>query len=130
MVEHALEEDPNECCGLLGGRDGELLKHYRITNTEHSPFRYNMAGKELLLASNEIDDNGWEIKVIYHSHTHSPAYPSKTDVAAVVYPDSYYLIVSLGEQDDKGELARKDPPELRIFRIVEGTVSEEPVVIV
>ncbi len=129
MVQHAIEEDPNECCGLLAGKDGQVLKHYRMTNTESSPYRYNMDGKELLLATREIDDNGWEMQVIYHSHTHSAAYPSNTDVRlAENWPDPYYLLVSLREFDQAGALARGEP-ETRAFRIVDGQVAEEPIVI-
>ena len=95
MVQHALEEDPNECCGLLAGKDGQVTRHYRITNAEKSPYRYSMDGKELLAAYNEIEDDGLEIQVIYHSHTHSPAYPSNTDIRLATWPDAYYLLVSL-----------------------------------
>ena len=129
MVEHALEEDPNECCGLLAGKDGEVLKHYRITNAVKSPTRYSMDSKELLMAYREIEDSGWEIQVIYHSHTHSPAYPSDTDVRLATWPDSYYLLMSLAEPDGNGQLLRKTPPQLRIFQILDGKITEEPVVI-
>ena len=119
MVQHALEEDPNECCGLLAGSNGTLMRHYRIANAEKSPYRYSMDGKELLHAYREIDGNGWEIQVIYHSHTHSTAYPSSTDVRLATWPDAYYLLVSLLDKED---------PDIRVFRISEGTVTEEPVV--
>ena len=120
MVVHALEEDPNECCGLLAGKDGTLVGHYRMTNAEKSPYRYNMDGKELLATLREIEDNGGEIAVIYHSHTHSPAYPSATDIRLATWPEAYYLVVSLLDKQD---------PELRVFRIVDGEVTEEPVTI-
>ncbi|MXY59007.1 MAG: M67 family metallopeptidase [Chloroflexi bacterium] len=122
MVQHALEEDPNECCGILGGAGGIVLQHYRITNTEKSPYRYSMDGRELNQVLRELDDNGWEMQVIYHSHTHSPAYPSDTDVRlAANWPDPYYLLVSLMD---------KQSPDVRLFTIWDGTVTEEPVVIV
>ena len=122
MVQHALEEDPNECCGILGGAGGIVLQHYRITNTEKSPYRYSMDGRELNQVLRELDDNGWEMQVIYHSHTHSPAYPSDTDVRlAANWPDPYYLLVSLMD---------KQSPDVRLFTIWGGTVTEEPVVIV
>ncbi len=122
MVEHALEEDPNECCGILAGAGGIVLQHYRITNTEKSPYRYSMDGRELNQVLRELDDNGWEMQVIYHSHTHSPAYPSDTDVRlAANWPDPYYLLVSLMD---------KQSPDVRLFTIFDGTVAEEPVVIV
>ena len=122
MVQHALEEDPNECCGILAGAGGIVLQQYRITNTERSPYRYSMDGRELNQVLRELDDNGWEMQVIYHSHTHSPAYPSDTDVRlAANWPDPYYLLVSLMD---------KQSPEVRVFTIWDGTVTEEPVVIV
>ncbi|MDE2835956.1 MAG: M67 family metallopeptidase [Chloroflexota bacterium] len=121
MVQHALEEDPNECCGILAGAGGIVLQHYRITNTEKSPYRYSMDGRELNQVLRELDDNGWEMQVIYHSHTHSPAYPSDTDVRlAANWPDPYYLLVSLMD---------KRSPDVRLFTISEGMVAEEPVVI-
>ncbi len=122
MVQHALEEDPNECCGILAGAGGIVLQHYRITNTEKSPYRYSMDGRELNQVLRELDDNGWEMQVIYHSHTHSPAYPSDTDVRlAANWPDPYYLLVSLMD---------KQSPDVRLFTIWDGTVTEDPVVIV
>lgn len=121
MVQHALEDDPNECCGILAGAGGIVLQHYRITNTEHSPYRYSMDGRELNQVLRELDDNGWEMQVIYHSHTHSPAYPSATDVRlAANWPDPYYLLVSLMD---------KESPDVRLFSIWDGAVTEEPVVI-
>ncbi len=121
MVSHALEDDPNECCGLLAGKDGKLTGHYRMRNAEASPYRYSMDGKELLSTLREIEDGGAELQVIYHSHTHSPAYPSATDIRLATWPDAYYLLVSLENKDD---------PDVRAFRIVDGAVTEEPVVIV
>ncbi len=122
MVQHALEEDPNECCGILAGAGGIVIQHYRITNTERSPYRYSMDGRELNQILRELDDNGWEMQVIYHSHTHSPAYPSDTDVRlAANWPDPYYLLVSLMDRQS---------PDVRLFTIWDGTVTEEPVVIV
>ena len=121
MVQHALEEDPNECCGILAGAGGMVLHHYRITNTEKSPYRYSMDGRELNQVLRELDDYGWEMQVIYHSHTHSPAYPSDTDVRlAANWPDPYYLLVSLMD---------KQSPDVRLFIIADGKVAEEPVVI-
>ena len=146
MVQHAWEEDPNECCGILAGAGGMVLQHYRITNTEKSPYRYSMDGWEVHLAEREVEGNGWEFLAFYHSHTHSPAYPSDTDVRlAANWPDPYYLIMSLMDKaDDKqpsrrwwqrlfGFLISKKPmrqsPDLRLFTISEGSVTEEPVVV-
>ena len=129
MAKHALKEDPNECCGLLASKDGQIQKHYRITNVELSPYRYRLDDKEFLSAYREIDDNGWDLEVIYHSHTHSPAYPSETDIRLVTWPEVYYLLISLAEQSESHELVRKDPPEMRLYRIVDGHVTEEPIVV-
>ena len=149
MVQHALEEDPNECCGILAGAGGMVLHHYRITNTQKSPYRYEMDGLEVHLAERETEENGWEFLAFYHSHTHSPAYPSNTDIRlAANWPDPYYLIISLmAKPDDKppprrwwqkmcGFLFTKKPtasdeqrPDIRLFIIADGKVAEEPVVI-
>ncbi|MFQ5861354.1 MAG: M67 family metallopeptidase [Dehalococcoidia bacterium] len=121
MVRHALEDDPNECCGFLAAKDGSVVKLYRMTNVEHSPYRYNMDSRELYRVYREIEDNGWELLVIYHSHTHSQAYPSATDVRLATWPEAFYLVISLED---------KENPVVRAFRIVEGEVTEEPLEIV
>ena len=120
IIQHALEDDPDECCGILAGRDGLVTHLYRMTNVEHSPYRYSMDGKEMLQVLNGIDDSGAELMAIYHSHTHSPAYPSDTDVRLATWPEATYLLVSL---------LAKDAPELRGFAIVDGQVTEQPVTI-
>jgi proteasome lid subunit RPN8/RPN11 len=118
IVQHASEDDPNECCGLLATKDGKVMKHYRMINTERSPYRYSMDGKEFLARYKEIEDAGWEIGVIYHSHTHSPAYPSNTDIRLATWPDAYYMLVSLMD---------KQNPDVRLYTIVDGKVDEVPV---
>ena len=121
MIEHALEEDPNECCGILAGVGGRITKLYRIPNAERSPYRYSFATGEYLRALADIDDSGLELMVIYHSHTHSPAYPSATDIRLVTWPDAWYLLVSLLD---------KSAPDVRVFRIDGAEVTEEQVVVV
>ncbi len=121
IIAHAQEDDPNECCGILAGKDNQVLRQYRMTNVEHSPFRYSMDGKEMLVVLNEIDDKHWELMAIYHSHTHSPAYPSATDVRLATWPDASYILVSL--QD-------KSAPNLRSFAIDDGEISEHSVAII
>ena len=117
IISQANAELPNECCGLIGGRDDVAQKLYPIANSDASPYRYNMDSKELLWAMREIDDNEWELMVIYHSHTHTEAYPSATDVSLAFYPDAHYLLVSL----------QNDDAIFRSFRIVDQKVTEEPV---
>ncbi|MBI4199135.1 MAG: M67 family metallopeptidase [Chloroflexi bacterium] len=116
MVAHALEEDPHECCGILAGDQGRAAKLYRMTNAEHSPYRYSMDRNELFHTYKEIDDRGWDVLAIYHSHTHSPAYPSATDVRLATWQESYYILVSLMDHA---------APVVRAFRIVEGAITEE-----
>ena len=128
MVAHALEDDPNECCGMLAGSGGIATKLYRMTNTAASPYRYNMDPLELLTGERERDDNGWELLVIYHSHTHSPAYPSDTDVRMATWPDgksiwpgTYYILVSLEDHDN---------PDVRAYSITDGVITEEEIRVV
>lgn len=77
--------------------------------------RYNADPKELKRATDEIYDKDWEVVAIYHSHTHSPAFPSQTDVGRAYYPEAAYLLTSL--QD-------RSKPALRAFRILDGTIEE------
>lgn len=134
MIHHAQREYPNEACGLLAGkacpepfafaqdrlrrRDGRVEKVYQMTNAEHSPVTYRLDPEEQYRAFIEIEEEGWELLAIYHSHSHSPAYPSVTDLELAFYPDSLYLIISLADR------AR---PIIRAFRIVEGAIEEERV---
>ena len=99
MIAHAREEEPNECCGVLAGKDGRVVRLYRVTNSEQNPYRYNMDPREFLRVYREIEDNGWEMTGLYHSHTHNQAYPSQTDRNLASWPDSYYLIVSLEDKE-------------------------------
>lgn len=98
MVAHAREDLPNECCGMVGGRDGEATEVVRVTNSAASPLRYEMDPQEQYNAFKSIEDKGEELLAIYHSHTKSAAYPSQTDVnQAVAWPEQIYLIVSLAD---------------------------------
>ena len=118
MITHARAEDPVECCGVLAGTKGEFLKRFPMTNVDASPYRFSWDPEELLQVWNEMEDNNWEHRAVYHSHTHSPAYPSDTDVRLAGWPEAYYVIVSLEDKTD---------PAVRAFRIVDGEVSEEDV---
>jgi len=116
IIAQAREEAPNECCGVLAGRDGRVEKLFRAVNAEKSPYRYNVDPQDLLRIYRECDANGWDFLAIYHSHTHTEAYPSPTDARLAAWPDSIYIIVSLAEPEN---------PVLRAFRIQEERVSEE-----
>ena len=116
MIRHALAEYPDEACGLLAGREGQVEKVYCLTNAEHSPVSYCLDPEEQVRAFMEIEERGWGLLALYHSHTHLPAYPSARDVEMAFYPDSTYVIISL---------AKMDQPSVRAFRIADGVISEE-----
>jgi proteasome lid subunit RPN8/RPN11 len=120
LVEHARSDFPYEVCGLLAGRDGDIVKHYRIPNAARSMTYYSMDPKAMLHAFNEIDDEDWDLAAIYHSHTHTEAFPSATDVELAFYPDAVYLIISLQEAD---------APVIRGFGIRDGVITERELVV-
>jgi [CysO sulfur-carrier protein]-S-L-cysteine hydrolase len=117
LVAHARAEFPNEACALLAG-NGRVEKVYALPNAEASPTFYVVEPQAQLAAMTEMDDLGWDLVGIFHSHTFTEAYPSRTDVELAAYPDAAYLILSLADQA---------APELRAFRIAGGEVTEEPV---
>ncbi len=114
IVAHAREDAPDECCGMIGARDGRAVSLYRARNAEASPLRYNLDPTDQFRIMKEMEDRGEELAAIYHSHTSSPAYPSQTDVNLAAYPDAVYIIVSLADG--------KRP--LRAFWIREGEIDE------
>jgi [CysO sulfur-carrier protein]-S-L-cysteine hydrolase len=116
VVDHAREDAPNECCGIIATEDGRAVRLFRAANAEASPVRYSLDPHEQYRITMEIEENGWELGAIYHSHTRSPAYPSQTDVNLAFYPDALYLIVSVQDREQ---------PDLRAFKIAEGQI--EPV---
>jgi proteasome lid subunit RPN8/RPN11 len=120
IIAHAQAEAPNECCGLLAGPGGRVERVYRARNADLSPIRYSLAPKELLGYIKDIDDRDWDLLGIYHSHTHTQAYPSETDVRMAFWPDCLYVIVSLEKPRE---------PYLRAFRILEGKIEEEDIII-
>jgi proteasome lid subunit RPN8/RPN11 len=91
-----------------------------MRNVEASPATYRLDPRELLDVMNQIDDRGHELVGIFHTHTHSEAYPSETDTKLAFYPEATYLVMSLSDRDH---------PELRGFRIVEGDIAEEELTI-
>lgn len=117
LVGHARSDAPYEVCGLLGIDADGAIHHVPITNDKRSMTYYAMNPKELLRGMREIEDNEREL-VIYHSHTHTQAYPSETDIRLAAYPEATYLIVTLQDRDS---------PDLRAFRILDGDVIERPV---
>src|SRR5206468_4861973 len=88
ILDQGLREFPNECCGLIAAESGSPIKVFPMRNADASPATYRLDGKEQLRIFQVIDDRGWELWAIYHSHTHSEAYPSDTDVRLAFYPDA------------------------------------------
>jgi [CysO sulfur-carrier protein]-S-L-cysteine hydrolase len=116
MVAHAKEDAPNECCGIIAGQAARAVKLFRAKNAEASPYRYNVEPKDLFRIYRECEANGWDFLAIYHSHTASEAYPSPTDVRLAFWPEAYYVLVSLQDAAN---------PAVRVFRILDGKISEE-----
>lgn len=121
MVAHARAEAPRECCGLLAGAKGRVVSLYQTRNAENSPYSYNIDPRELLGIVRQIEEKGWEILAIYHSHPDSEAYPSFTDVNLAYWPEALYIIISLRDWTQ---------PAIRAFRIAGSKVTEEEIQIV
>jgi [CysO sulfur-carrier protein]-S-L-cysteine hydrolase len=116
IVAQAREEAPNECCGIVGARDGEAVTLYPVRNAAASPLRYEMDPRDQLRVFEALDEAELDVGAIYHSHTRSAPEPSQTDINLAFYPDALYLIVGVaGEEDD-----------VRAWRIVDGQVSAAP----
>ena len=123
IVAHARRDHPDEACGIVAGPIGadRPVRHIPMDNAERSPTFYRFDSTEQLKVWMEMDDRDEEPIVIYHSHTATEAYPSRTDVDIAGYPEAHYLLVSTREPDTV---------EIRSFRIVDRNVTEEPVRIV
>jgi proteasome lid subunit RPN8/RPN11 len=125
IVGQALAEYPNEACGLIVGdraaADGGVAIRYEVTrNKALSPYRYEIDPADLLRLTIETDDADEAFWGIVHSHTHTPAVPSPTDVGLAFYPEALYLLVSL----DPDQADPSTGPSLRAWRIVDGAVHE------
>jgi proteasome lid subunit RPN8/RPN11 len=117
LIDHARAEYPNEMCGVIVGdrpaaEGGRALRWEPARNRAASPARYDIHPDDLYRLTVETDDAGETFWAIVHSHTHSPARPSGTDVGLALYPDALYVVVSLAEHE----------PALAAWRIVDGAV--------
>lgn len=124
IVAHARHDHPDEACGILAGAAGseQPTRFVPMTNAERSPTFFRFDSIEQLKVWRELDERDEAPVVIYHSHTATAAYPSRTDIGLAAEPDAHYVLVSTAEcGNDEG------PVEFRSFRIVDGIVTEEEV---
>ena len=123
IVAHARRDHPDEACGVIAGPIGSDLptRVIPMDNAARSMTFYEFDSLEQLRVWREMDDNDEEPVVIYHSHTATEAYPSRTDISFAGEPNAHYVLVSTREPDSE---------EIRSFRIVDGVVSEEEINIV
>jgi [CysO sulfur-carrier protein]-S-L-cysteine hydrolase len=123
IVDHARRDHPDEACGVLAGPAGRDRpeRFIAMTNAERSPTFYRFDSAEQFRVWRDMEDRDEEPVVIYHSHTATEAYPSRTDISYASEPGAHYVLVSTRDTDIT---------EFRSFRIVDGTVTEEPVTVV
>ena len=115
MVDHGIAGFPNEACGLLAGKEGRPVKFFAMSNQDASPVSYRLDPTEQLKVFTELEDEGWDLLGIFHTHT---AYPSETDLKQAFYPEATYLVMSLSDRSN---------PVLRGFTMQDGEVSEREV---
>lgn len=123
MVAHARADHPDEACGVIAGPEGSDRpdRFIAMANAERSPTFYRFDSGEQLKVWRAMDEADEVPVVIYHSHTATEAYPSRTDISLAQEPDAHYVLVSTRDPDEH---------ELRSYRILDGVVTEEPVTIV
>jgi [CysO sulfur-carrier protein]-S-L-cysteine hydrolase len=123
IVAHARADHPDEACGVVAGPAGSdrPTRFIAMANAERSPTFYRFDSMEQFKVWKEMDDRDEEPVVIYHSHTATEAYPSRTDVSYASEPNAHYVLVSTREADET---------EFRSYRIVAGEVTEEEVSVV
>jgi [CysO sulfur-carrier protein]-S-L-cysteine hydrolase len=120
LVAHARADAPNECCGMIAGADGRLTAYFPAANEFKSAQRFQLDSRDQIRITNEIEAREEEIGAIFHSHPHSEAYPSQTDVnLARWWPGVLWLICSLAG----------DEPVVRGFAIDEGRIEEVELVV-
>jgi proteasome lid subunit RPN8/RPN11 len=117
IVDHARRDAPDECCGVVGARDGTATSVHALENLAHSPMKFEV-GADLVTAMDAIEGGGNDLGAIYHSHTRTAPYPSQTDVNfSVNWPGVEWLIVGVAG----------DEAEVRSYLIEDGQIREVPV---
>ena len=127
IVAHAKRDHPDEACGVVAGPEGSdrALRLVEMLNAASSPTFYEFESGELLALYKEMDARDEEPVVVYHSHTATEAYPSRTDIGLASEPNAHYVLVSTREHGNN-----PGPVEFRSYSIVDGAVTEEDVTVV
>jgi proteasome lid subunit RPN8/RPN11 len=120
MVGHAREAAPAECCGLLAGSGDSIVEAIRTRNIAAAPTRFRIDPRDHIERRRDLRRRGLEVVGFYHSHVQSPPIPSERDRDEAAYPDHLFAIVSLAS----------NPPETRVFRLIDGNFLEMPYVTV
>ncbi|MFF1411200.1 Mov34/MPN/PAD-1 family protein [Streptomyces sp. NPDC058289] len=126
IVAHARQDHPDEACGVVAGPAGtdRPERFVPMLNAARSPTFYEFDSKDLLKLYRELDDRDEEPVIVYHSHTATEAYPSRTDVTYANEPGAHYVLVSTADKDGLGEF------QFRSYKIIEGVITEEEVQVV
>ena len=124
MIAHARADHPDEACGVITGPAGsdDPVRYVQMLNADRSPTFFRFDPQEQLRLYREMDDRDEEIIVVYHSHTSTEAYPSRTDIAYAAEPQAHYVLVSTAESGRE-----EGPVSVRSYRIVDGVVTEEEI---
>ena len=127
IVAHAKRDHPDEACGIVAGPEGSdrAERLVEMVNAAGSPTFYEFDSTDLFRLYREMDDNDEEPVVVYHSHTATEAYPSRTDIGLASEPNAHYVLVSTREHGNN-----EGPVEFRSYSIVDGQVTEEQVTVV
>lgn len=120
IVAHARRDHPDEACGIVAGPEGSDRpeRYVEMMNAARSPTFYEFDSTEYKQVYDQLWDRDEDFVVIYHSHTMTEAYPSRTDITYAQWPQAHYVLVSTREPDTV---------EFRSYRIIDGEVTEEPV---
>jgi len=127
IVAHAKRDHPDEACGVVAGPEGSDRPErlVEMVNAAGSPTFYEFDSTDLLRLYQEMDARDEEPVVVYHSHTATEAYPSRTDIGLAMEPRAHYVLVGTGEHGNN-----EGPVEFRSYRIVDGAVTEEEITVV
>jgi len=132
IVAHAKRDHPNEACGVVAGPEGsdQPERFIPMVNAAGSPTYYEFDSQDLLALYKDMWARDEEPVLIYHSHTATEAYPSRTDIARAEEPNAHYVLVSTAEAFSGGDGNSDGPVSFRSYRIIDGTVTEERVTVV